>query len=260
MDIVFVGAGRLATNLAKALTADGGHTVTAVYSRTMAHADALCRLVGGRATDQIDELPLAADAFILVVKDSAIAELLPRLTEGRQGQAFFHTSGSVPMSVFGNHACHGVIYPLQTFSKERQVDFSHIPVFVEGNCERAVQLAQTLAASVSRRVEQRTSEERHVLHLAAVFASNFANHCYSLAAQVLEEAGMSFDVLLPIIDETARKVHSIHPREAQTGPAIRYDEQVIEGHLGMLRHDAMAHDVYQLMSQSIHSLSKKQTQ
>ena len=140
------------------------------------------------------------------------------------------------------------------------MDFSHIPVFVEGNCERAVQLAQTLAASVSRRVEQRTSEERHVLHLAAVFASNFANHCYSLAAQVLEEAGMSFDVLLPIIDETARKVHSIHPREAQTGPAIRYDEQVIEGHLGMLRHDAMAHDVYQLMSQSIHSLSKKQTQ
>lgn len=260
MDIVFIGAGRLATNLARALTAAGGHAVTAVYSRTMAHAEALSRVVGGRATDQIGELPREADAFILAVKDSAIAELLPRLAEGRPGQAFFHTSGSVPMTVFGNHACHGVIYPLQTFSKERQVDFSHIPVFIEGNCERALQLAQTLAGSVSRHVERRTSEERRVLHLAAVFACNFANHCYALAAQVLEAAGMSFDALLPLIDETALKVHAIHPRDAQTGPAIRYDEQVIEGHLGMLRDDAMAHAVYQLMSQSIHSLSTKQTQ
>ncbi len=255
MHIVFIGSGRLATNLANGLR-QAGHVISDIYSRTTENAEILSQLVGGMPTDQIDDLPLEADAFILAVKDSAIAELLPNLRKGREGQAFFHTSGSVPISVFGQHACHGVIYPMQTFSKERLVDFSRIPIFIEGSNDRALELAKVLAGSLSHHVEQRTSEERRQLHLAAVFACNFVNHCYALSAQVLEKAGMNFEVMLPLIEETADKVHSMHPRDAQTGPAIRYDEQVIETHLQMLNHNPLTRELYQRMSQSIHSFAQ----
>ena len=257
MEIVFIGAGRLATNLAKALTA-AGHRVSAVYSRTLANADALCSVVGGSPADSIADLPLTADAFIIAVKDMAIAELLPQLEQGRESQAFFHTSGSVALSVFGRHACAGVIYPMQTFSKERQVDFRPIPIFIEGTTERACATAETIARSVSQNVERRTSEERRRLHLAAVFACNFANHCYALSARVLEEAGMSFEVMLPLIDETTAKIHNMPPRAAQTGPAIRYDRQVIDAHLHMLDADPLSREVYELMSRSIHTMSEQQ--
>ncbi len=256
MEIVFIGAGRLATNLAKALTA-AGHTVAAVYSRTLANATALSSVVGGSPTDSIQTLPDKADAFILSVKDSAIAELLPALRKGREHQAFFHTSGSVPLSVFGGLPCCGVVYPMQTFSKERQVDFSRVPIYIEGSCEQAVLLAEAIARSVSNRVERLGSEERRRLHLAAVFACNFANHCYALAAEVLAKAGIPFDAMLPIIEETAAKVHEMSPRDAQTGPAIRYDEQVIEAHLQLLQDEPQAREVYRIMSESIHQLSTK---
>jgi len=257
MELVFIGAGRLATNLAKALTA-AGHEVTAVYSRTLANAAALSSVVGGSPTDSIPSLPLTADAFIIAVKDSAIAELLPALRQGRAGQLFLHTSGSVPLTVFGDWPTAGVLYPMQTFSKQRQVDFRPIPIFIEGTTEQACTTAETIARSVSQTVERRTSAERRQLHLAAVFACNFANHCYALAADVLERAGMSFDALLPLIDETAAKAHELHPRKAQTGPAVRYDQQVIEAHLNMLGSQPMARRVYELMSQSIHQLSEQQ--
>ena len=252
MDIVFIGGGRLATQFAQALRRQG-HSISAVYSRTLAHAEVLARLLGALATDSVDGLPRQADAFILAVKDAAIAELLPQLCKGREGQAFFHTSGSVPMSVFGGHENCGVIYPMQTFSKERRVDFSNVPIFIEGSNERACQLAADIALTVSSHVESRNSEERRILHLAAVFACNFANHCYALSAKVLEQAGMSFDVMLPLIDETAAKVHDMPPRDAQTGPAVRYDEGVIEAHLKLLQDDPVTYDVYKCLSQSIYS-------
>lgn len=251
MDIVFVGAGRLATQFAKALQAKG-HTIAAVFSRTMESATALSSAVGGFPTDRIASLPLDADAYILAVKDSVLPALIAQLKEGREDRPMFHTAGSVPMSVLHELSHYGVIYPMQTFSKEREVDFTHLPFFVEGNDDLSLQAATALASSVSDNVRELNSDDRRFLHLAAVFACNFPNHCYALAADILEHHGVSFDVLLPLIDETARKVHSLHPRQAQTGPAVRYDENVINAQLQLLADEPLKQQVYDLMSKSIH--------
>lgn len=257
MRLVFVGAGRLATQLAQALHAKS-HDVVAVYSRTMASASALATLVGGRATDCLSDLPLEADAFILALKDSVLPEVAARLAPGREQCPMFHTAGSVPMSVFGTLPHHGVVYPMQTFSKDRPVDFSRVPIFIEGSSDRALRVATTLASSVSTDVRQLSSAERRYLHLAAVFACNFANHCYALSARILERHGMDFQVMLPLIDETARKVASMHPLDAQTGPAVRYDENVIRAQQQLLADDPQMQALYTLLSQSIHHFSQDQ--
>lgn len=254
MDIVFVGAGRLATNLAHALHA-AGHQITAVYSRTMTSAKALTERVGGLPVDSISQLPLTADAFILSVKDSVLADLIGQLAEQRADQLFFHTAGSVPMSVFGRHAHHGVIYPMQTFSKERLVDFSQIPLFIEASDSDALDVAQQIAHAVSQSVYHLSSEERKHLHLAAVFACNFANHCYDLSARILEKHGLPFQVMVPLIEETAEKVKTIHPHAAQTGPAIRYDENVITAQKQLLADEPEMQQIYDIMSNSIHRLA-----
>lgn len=253
--IVFVGAGRLATNLAIALC-EKGHIIEAVYSRTRESAEALAQAVGSVAVTDVRRLPQEADAFILAVKDSVLADLIAQLAEGREDQTFFHTAGSVSTSVFGSHRHHGVIYPMQTFSKERRVDFSRIPVFIEGSDADTLRLAHQLASSVSNHVSELTIHSRRYAHLAAVFACNFANHCYALSAEILEKHGLSFDIMLPLIEETARKVATMHPRQAQTGPAIRYDENVMEAQRQLLEDDSAMRDIYDLMSKSIHQLNQ----
>jgi predicted short-subunit dehydrogenase-like oxidoreductase (DUF2520 family) len=215
-----------------------GHDVVSVNSRTLEH------------------LPQEADAFIISVKDAALQEIIGKATKGRQQQLFLHTAGSMPMSIFEGCCEHfGVFYPMQTFSKERRVDFAEIPVFIEGNALQGVSLARQLAESISRQVYELSTADRKYLHLAAVFACNFANHCYALAADVLQRHGLPFDVMLPLIDETARKVHELHPLDAQTGPAVRYDENVISMQAALL--DGVQRDLYERMSKSIHELATK---
>lgn len=258
MRIVLVGAGRLATNLGQALRL-ADHDIMAVYSHTKANADMLCSVVGGLATDNITDLPLEADAFIVAVKDAALPSVAKQLAKGREQQVFFHTAGSMPLSVFeGLSQYYGVFYPMQTFSKERQVDFSPIPVFLEASDDATLSLARMLAESISRHVYVLSSEDRKFLHLSAVFACNFANHCYALSAELLEKHGIPFDVMLPLIDETARKVHELHPLDAQTGPAVRYDENVIRMQSSLLSDSPALQEIYNLLSLNIHRKAKKQ--
>lgn len=255
MDIVFVGAGRLATNLARALK-DAGHHIVAVYSRTMTSAVALCDVVGGVPTDTIDALPLEADVFILSVTDAALPAVINQLRKGREHQTFLHTAGSIPITVFGDHPHCGVLYPMQTFSKEKVVDFSRVHIFIEGSDEPTLCLALDLAQSVSPHVHKFSSDERRYLHLAAVFACNFANHCYALSAKILEEHGLPFEVMLPLIEETAEKVETMQPRDAQTGPAVRCDANVMEAQKALLSHEPLMQQIYELMSKSIQNTSK----
>ena len=257
MDIVFIGAGRLATQLAQALCAQG-HRVTAVYSRTMASARQLAELVGARATDDLYALPHEADAFIIAVKDTALSDLLPHLADGRSQQRFYHTAGSMPLDVFkGTMSHYGVIYPMQTFSKERRVDFARVPLFIEASDDDTLDVARRIAGSVSQRVMVLSSEQRRYLHLAAVFACNFTNHCYALSAEILQRHDIPFDVMLPLIDETAAKVHELQPAQAQTGPAVRYDENVIEAHRQLLADMPDVQSLYTQLSQSIHLHNQK---
>ena len=254
MEIVFVGAGRLATQLAKALHTKG-HVIRVVYSRTLASAQTLADAVGADATNSLAELPRQADVFIVAVTDAALQQVADTLSEGRSQATVLHTAGSMPMQVLEGFAHHGVLYPMQTFSKERPVGFTQVPFFIEGNDTHALQVARQLASSLSESIYELSSEERRYLHLAAVFACNFSNHCYALAAHILQQHQLPFSVMLPLIDETTQKVHTLPPLQAQTGPAIRYDENVIASHLDLLNHEPRLQQVYSLMSQSIHEIS-----
>jgi predicted short-subunit dehydrogenase-like oxidoreductase (DUF2520 family) len=250
MEIVFVGAGRVATHLAKALNA-GGHHITAVYSRTMASAEVLASVVDAVPTNRIDALPQKADVFILSVKDSVLKDVIFELRKGREQQVFLHTAGSIPMSVFGEHQHRGVFYPMQTFSMEKKVDFSRVHIFIEGSDAETLNVARKIGETLSSHIHELSSAERRYLHLAAVFACNFANHCYALSAEILEAHGLPFEVMLPLIKETADKVETVHPREAQTGPAARRDENVMNAQKALLADAPQMQQIYDLMSKSI---------
>lgn len=253
--VVFIGAGNLATNLAKALYWKGFRIVQ-IYSRTEESAQSLAQIVEAEYTTDLSAVTVDAQLYIVSLKDTALVELLPKLVAGKKNALWVHTAGSIPMTIWEGYAERfGVFYPMQTFSKQREVDFRGIPIFVESNSEEDTQFLKDIASALSEKVYEATSDQRKSLHLAAVFTCNFANHMYALAAELLKKYQLPFEVMLPLIDETARKVHELEPRAAQTGPAIRYDENVIDGHLQMLANEPEMQELYRLISQSIHRLA-----
>ena len=256
MKIVLIGAGNLATHLGKALHA-AGHDMVQVFSRTMQSAETLASLLDAEPLTDMAQVRDDADVYIFSVKDSALEQLISQLCGGEK-KVFLHTAGSMPMSVFRGKALHyGVLYPMQTFSKQREVDFSIIPCFIEANDEFAQKQIEGLAGQISHRVFQLSSEDRKYLHLSAVFACNFANHCYAASQELLQQHGIPFDVMLPLIDETAAKVHGMTPKEAQTGPAVRYDENVIGKQIQLLENQPYFQKIYDCMSKSIHELESE---
>lgn len=257
MKTVLIGAGNLATNLARALI-EAGHDIVQVYSRTENSASQLATMVEAAPKTNLTAITNEADVYIISVKDSVIADLIPALCSGRGNGVFLHTAGSVPMNVFEGRASHyGVLYPMQTFSKARKVDFKTIPCFIEANDELALTVINNLAASLSDRVLLLSSEKRRFLHLAAVFACNFANHCYAASAEILKKNNIPFDVMLPLIDETAHKVHELDPVDAQTGPAVRYDQNVICSQSEILKDNPLLRRIYESMSISIHHTAQR---
>lgn len=252
MNTALIGAGNLATNLARALV-KAGHNIFQVYSRTEQSASQLAELVGAAHTTDISTVTNSADVYIIAVKDSVIADVIPLLCKNRESKVFLHTAGSIPMDVFKGKAKHyGVMYPMQTFSKAHEVDFKTIPCFVEANDDVSLAVINGLAESISDRVLPLSSEQRRYLHLAAVFACNFTNHCYAAAAEILGKHNIPFDVMLPLIDETARKVHTLSPVAAQTGPAMRYDKNVIGSQTDLLKDEPLLRQIYEAVSASIH--------
>ncbi len=257
MRIVMIGAGNLATNLGKALQ-NAGHDIVQVYSRTWEHAQQLATIIGGAATDDLDSIVDTADVYIFSLKDSALCDVLSKVTKGKAEKLMIHTAGSMPMSCFEGMAVHyGVLYPMQTFSKKREVDFRSIPCFIEGNDGLAKQNIRALAESISGRVYEMSSDNRRFLHLAAVWACNFTNHCYEVSAEILRKHDVPFDVMLPLIDETAAKVHDMEPIDAQTGPAVRFDDNVIRAQAALMRDNPILKDLYERMSMSIHLAAQK---
>lgn len=257
MKIALIGAGNLATVLGHALY-NAKHDIVQVYSRTMAAAKQLAERLNAVPTDDLETITNDADLYIIALKDSVLDEVIGKICPNRSEKLFVHTAGSMPIDVFrGRTERYGVLYPMQTFSKTRIVDFRNIPVFVEANSISTMQTIIGVAQSVSDNVQELSSADRRHLHLAAVWACNYVNHCYDLAAEVLQKVGLPFDVMLPLTDETARKVHELSPREAQTGPAIRYDENIIEAQMQLLNDNPKARKIYELMAKSIHEKSKK---
>ncbi len=249
MVISIVGAGNVATHLGIALH-DAGHTIAMVYSRTKESAETLANQLHCPWTTDIAQLSTDVDAILFCVKDDALQALAKQITT----QALcIHTAGSMPLDVLPQEH-RGVLYPMQTLSKQSSVTYSQIPLYLEVEKEEDKQTLLSMAESISHNVQFVTGEQRATLHLSAVFACNFTNHCYDIAAQLLEQNGLSFDAMLPLINETARKANQTHPRMAQTGPAKRWDTNVMEKHLARLEGEMK--NIYEMMSQSIHNRHK----
>ena len=242
MKIVIIGSGNLATQLALALK-DANQDIVQIFSRTSAHAKELADKIGCAYTASLEAV-LPDELYILAVKDDALAALAANLCAARTDALFLHTAGSMPMDLFKGHALqYGVLYPMQTFSKTRRVNFREIPCFIEASSPSALAIIRTLAESISDHVVDCDS--------AAVLACNLTNHCYRLAERVLEAEQIDFRLFLPLIEETARKVRTLSPKDAQTGPMVRYDQNVMQMQMAMLPDDR-TREIYRLMAESIH--------
>lgn len=255
MKVVFIGSGNLATHLSLAMKGAGVEVVQ-VYSQTESHASLLANKLSCSYTTKPESILVDADIYIFSVKDSALLDLIHKIPQNKG--LWLHTAGSVPMGVFeGYNDRYGVLYPLQTFSKNRDIDFSIVPVFIESNSAGDEAYLSSFASKLTRQVIPLSSEKRKHLHLAAVWACNFTNHMYLMASKILQEQSLSEAFLLPLIDETAAKVHQLSAREAQTGPAIRYDENIIEKHIELLS-DPNMKELYRLISRNIYKESSNE--
>lgn len=244
--VVLIGSGNVATSLALAL--NGKCHLVQVYSRSMASAEALASRVGAQATNDLSQIVTDADIYVISVVDDAITRVLE--TCPARGGLWVHTSGSTSIDVFkGKRTRYGVLYPMQSFSKSCPARMHEVHIFIEGCDSCATQEVKELAMLLTNNVHEITSTERERLHVAAVFACNFANHMFTLSSEVLDEAGIPFDAMLPLIKTTIAKLDNLTPTQSQTGPAARGDVNVIERHLQSLSGDK--HDIYLLLSQSI---------
>ena len=255
--IVLVGAGNMATQLALALS-NKGCEILQVYSRTIDSA----RLLAGRIgectlyTNSIAEIVTDADLYIFSLSDSALPDVINQMQPN--GALWVHTAGSMPMDVFADKcARYGVLYPMQTVNKDRVVDWSDVPIFVEASNEDDTQYLVQLSQRLSNNVSRSNSQQRQSLHLAAVFACNFSNHMYAIAERLLNEQGLDFDVMKYLIRETEHKAESISPVDGQTGPAVRNDVNVMDKHLALLG-DTPEGELYRLISKNIMQYKSKQ--
>jgi len=253
--IVILGAGNVATHLSIALK-KADLEIKCIYSKTIDSAKKLAVKVDAHYTNEIDHIPAEADLYIFAVKDEIIEELVTRI-KLKYG-IVVHTAGSISIDVFKEKfENYGVFYPLQTFSKNREIDFSVVPICLEASNKILENKLFDLAKRLSKNVSIVDSNKRKKLHLAAVFACNFANHMYSVATEILKDTDVSFDFLKPLIDETAQKAIDSDPELAQTGPAVRNDQNVIQEHLEMLKDYPEFEKIYSFVSESIYKLNKK---
>ena len=250
--IAMVGAGNVAWHLAPALAA-AGHTIAAIYSRSPASREALAKaLPQAHPVSTLNLLDMAVDAVLIAVPDDALPEVAAALRVA-PGTVVAHTSGSQPLAVLqpvqGAHT--GVFYPLQTFSKSTPVDLTSVPLLVEAQDANTLEQLETLARSISRKVQRVDSEARKQLHLAAVFACNFTNHLLGISQQLLQEANLPKELLQPLIAETIEKASRHNPFAVQTGPAVRGDENVLQAHLHLLEPHPRYQALYSQLSRSI---------
>ena len=242
--VVLLGAGNVAYHLSKVFQKTDGVEIVQHYRRN-AKEDDVFNLKVPR-TNSLKKLK-SADLYIIAIKDDSIAALSRKLniTEG----LVVHTSGSVSMNELHCSANKGVFYPLQSFSKNENLHFKEIPICIETELEEDMHLLRKFAHLISDKVFEINSLQREKLHIAAVFANNFTNHMYKIAKDICDENNFSFDVLKPLIKNTAKKIEKIAPEKAQTGPAIRNDKKIIKKHLKQLKSNQK--DIYELITKSI---------
>ncbi len=256
MNIAIIGAGNLAHHLAPALQ-NAKHTVVQVFSRSLESASELALRLNTSYTNDLNEISKDADLYIFAVSDKAIqpiCEALHQLNFFRsENQILVHTAGSVALTVFEPYSKNfGVLYPLQSFSKQRVINFEEIPLFYESNSMETDSVLKKIAMSVSSNVSFLNSHQRKRVHLSAIFVNNFVNHLFTISNELLTENNLDFALLMPLIHETVEKALTNNPLDMQTGPAVRADKQVMANHIEMLKTKPLWQKIYTFVSESIY--------
>lgn len=247
-EIVLLGAGNVATHMARALAPFCN--ISQIYNHRIGGALTLAESVGAEAIDNLDRLRRDADMYIISVKDDAIAPLAEAL--GKREGVWVHTSGTVPAEILRTVTdSYGVLYPMQTFSKDIYVDMNSVPVFIEAHDAATLEKIRRVAMLMSGNVSELDSESRRKLHIAAVFACNFTNYLWQHSVNILKDIGLDFSVMGPLVEATLAKALSTGPEKGQTGPARRNDTATIAKHLDLL--DGEAHKLYADLSRYITS-------
>src|SRR5690554_3850036 len=252
IQLVLVGTGNLATHLFWAFQQSSAVQVVQVVGRRRASLKSFATHTAV-TTDHTQILP--ADVYVLAISDNAIVSVAASLPVSNA--VVLHTSGSVPMEALVKHQHRGVFYPLQTFSKNKRIDFSDVPLCLEASDKKTMQVLEKLAQSISQQHYLLNSTQRGALHTAAVFVCNFVNHLYQIGFEITGENKLPFELLLPLIKETAAKVATMTPFDAQTGPAKRNDTQTIDTHRNRLQ-EKHHKEIYNLLTHSIYRLHQEQ--
>lgn len=249
--ISIIGSGNVATSISKAIV-NKGFTLVEVFSRKKENIAKLCEHLPKGCTPKmitdITQLATTADCYLICIKDDALEEVLT--TFPFKNKLVVHTSGSVGMDVFKGFTRCGVFYPLQTFSKENPIAFTEVPLCIEANQPQTEKLLMDMAEQLSEKVVLLNSQQREVLHLAAVFACNFSNYLYNVAEEITATHRIDFSLLHPLILETAKKIQVQKPKVAQTGPAKRHDQKIITKQLHLLKNNPHL-ELYQLLTKLI---------
>lgn len=253
--VVLIGAGNLAWHLGRRLYACGLH-IAQVYNRSLSPAQALAVDLNARAVTNLEEIEKAAHLYVLAVSDGAILEVARRLATKLSERLIVHTSGATPSAALKPYfQRHGVFYPLQTFTKGCEVNFSEIPICVYAAQKKDEDFLEQSGRLISEKVYRINDQERSILHVAAVFANNFSNHCFQMGYHTLQQENLPFELLTPLIQETARKIIGRSPLQMQTGPAARNDLNTVKRHLDYLEKIQSPYaEIYRRLSESINPL------
>jgi predicted short-subunit dehydrogenase-like oxidoreductase (DUF2520 family) len=249
--ITIIGSGNVAQHLIDAFAKSGAVEIMQVFSRTQKQISSL--LDSSKITNDWNAL-IETDLYIIAVSDDAIASVSSQLPF--ENRLVVHTSGSAPLTILDNKNRRGVFYPLQTFTKGKTIDFKAIPFCLETQLESDYKILEEVAKSISQSVYKIDSHQRKALHVAAVFVNNFTNYLYQLGNDICQENHVPFDILKPLILETAEKLLTLSPKEAQTGPAKRNDISTIEAHESFLSNENQS-TIYKILTQSIQNHGKK---
>ena len=244
MQIVLIGSGNVAFHLAKAFS-EAQIPISQIFGRNTTE---LQKISEQFSIPFSTETLADADLYIISVSDSSIAEVSSLIKN--ENALVAHTSGSVSREALSGNYRKSVFYPLQTFSKSKNLDYSKIPFFIDAENENDEEILKNLASKISKNVMLANDEKRKYIHLTAVFACNFVNHLYARAKEISDSQNIPFDYFLPLIDETTQKIHELEPKLAQTGPAIRNDEKVLKLHESLLT-DEEKLKIYKTLNESI---------
>ncbi|MEI6947804.1 F420-dependent NADP oxidoreductase [Paraflavisolibacter sp. H34] len=247
MEIVIIGTGNAAAVLARKLAA-AGHQIVQIYGRNAQAASELAYELDTESTNYWSVVNRNADLYILAVSDIAIAEIMQELA--LPDKTIVHTAASVSREVLHGARHYGVFYPLQSLKKS-QASLPDIPIIIDASDAQTLHQLEVLAASISSKVVMAGDEQRLKIHLAAVFCNNFVNHLYTLTESFCRREGIDFHLLLPLIKETALRLEELSPSEAQTGPAVRDDQNTISRHRELLESYPELKEFYDLFTQSI---------